>query len=94
MVSLAEKTASKLQHCIEGVEEKLRRVRDDAHLRVDGYKREFDGKIDTLREQASHATPETKVRIEERIKEMRADEQKRLRKLEQAWNLTQEALRH
>lgn len=88
----AEKAASKLQHHIEGAEEKLRRVRDDARMRVDEYKREFDAKIGTLREQARHATPEARSRIEERIAEMRADEQKRVRKLDQAWKLIQEAL--
>lgn len=88
-----EKMEAKLQKSLERAEDKLREIGESARARVEEYKREFDAKLDALREQASHATPDAKTHIEERISEMREDEQLRLRKLEHAWKMTQDALR-
>lgn len=72
--------------------QKLRHMADNALQRVEQYRLEFDAKLDALQIQASHATPEAKAQIEARITEMRADEQQRPQKLQQAWTLTQQAL--
>jgi uncharacterized membrane protein len=89
----AAKAEAKLQKQLEKAEEKLRQMGENARARVEEYKREFDAKLDALRTQASHASPDAKAHIEERIAEMREDEQLRLRKLEHAWKITQDALR-
>ncbi len=49
-------------------------------------------KIEELQDQASRVGRETKVRLETRIDELRADYNARIEKLRQAWDLTKQAI--
>jgi uncharacterized membrane protein len=89
----AERMEAKLEEDIKGAEEKLRRIGDKALSRVEQYKIELDARIKALRDQAAHASPAAKGRIEKRMAKVRADEEKRLHKLEEAWRISQDALR-
>lgn len=88
----AQKAEAKVKNEVQSAEQKLHHMADDALQRVERYRLEFDAKLDALQIQASHATPGARAQIEARITEMRTDEQQRLQKLQQAWNLTQQAL--
>ena len=55
-------------------------------------KAETDAKIQSLRDQAKQAGDRAKRRIDKRIAEVNADFEVRSRKLNQAWNLTKQAL--
>ena len=89
----AEKMEAKLEQDIKHAEEKLRRMGDKAQSRVEQYKVELDARVNALKEQAAHAKPQAKERIEKRIAKVRAVEQQRLRNLERAWKDSQDALR-
>jgi uncharacterized membrane protein len=90
--SNADKLEAKLEKDIESAREELRRAADRALARLDEYKLETDAKLDALYTQANEATPAAKAQIEQRIAEIRADQGPRIGKLEQAWQLTQDAL--
>lgn len=89
----AEKMEGKLEDEIKHAEEKLRRIGDKALSRVEQYKIELDARVNALKEQAAHAKPQAKERIEKRLAKVRAVEQERLRNLERAWKDSQDALR-
>ena len=89
----AEKMDAKLANEISESEEKLRAELDKAHARMERARQETKAKIDALRAQASKATPDVRRRIEERIADMQSDDDQRTDKLEQAYRLSQQALR-
>lgn len=93
---LAAAGAEKVQavkKAVSKAEQALRSAADNANERVKHYREETEAKIQTLQEQAKKARADAKSRIDERIAEIRTDQKQRLGKLEQAWKLTQEALR-
>jgi len=71
----------------------LRGAADNAGARVKRYREESEAKIHALQEQTKMAKADAKERIDKRIAEVRTDQKQRLGKLEQAWELTKEALR-
>ena len=88
----AEKVEAMKRHVGEA-EQALRAAAEDASARMKRDREEAEAKIKALQEQATKARADAKARIDERIAEIRADQKQRLGKLEQAWKLTQEALR-
>lgn len=78
---------------VNEAEQALRAVADDAAAGLKRDREQAEAKVNALQDQARQARADAKVRIEERIAEIRADQNQRLAKLEQAWKLTQEALR-
>lgn len=89
----AEKMEKKLDKRVDEVREKLQKDTEKAHTRLEQYKKEGEAKIKKLREQASKASPDVKAKIENRIAEMRADQEERAAKLNQALNMIQETLK-
>lgn len=71
-----------------GLEDAVKRAKE----RADELKKETDAKIATLQEQANVVASDAQARIDQRIATLRADYEKRSAKLEQAWNLTKDAL--
>jgi len=88
----AQKVEAMKKH-VKEAEQALRAAGDDASARMKGYREEGQAKIRALQDQARKASADAKSRIDERIATIRADQEQRLGKLEQAWKLTQEALR-
>jgi uncharacterized membrane protein len=78
---------------VKSAEQSLREAADTANARAKHYREETEAKIRALEDQAKNARADSKARINERIAEIRADQKQRTGKLEQAWKLTQEALR-
>jgi uncharacterized membrane protein len=85
--------AEAMKKAVRKAEDTLRVATDNASTRVKRYREETDAKIHALQEQAKKARADAKMRIDARIAEIRSDQKQRLGKLEQAWKLTQEALR-
>ena len=71
----------------------LKTVQQLAHYwRTDYDWRKVEAKLNALQDQAKGASDRARVRIEKRIGEVKADFAMRSKKLNQAWDLTKEAL--
>jgi len=82
-----------LKQEVTKADQRLRAAADDASVRIKRYREETEAKVRTLQDQAKKASSEARAWIDKRIAEMYADGQLRIDKLEQAWKLTQEALK-
>ena len=85
-VETMKEAANKAEQC-------LRAAVDSANARVKRCHEEAEAKIHALQDQVKKARADAKSRIDERIAEIRANEKRRVAKLEQAWKLTHQALR-
>jgi len=83
----------KIKAKLDAVEQSFQTRRSQMNEKIEAMKREGEAKTKLLQEQAKKARAAAKSQIDERITEIRADQKRRLGKLEQAWKLTQEALR-
>jgi len=83
---------AKLEAKVEGIRVKLRATQERARAALTGVKQEFEAKINKLQAKASKAHAETKAELERRIADARAELGRRSDKLQQAWQLTKEAL--
>jgi uncharacterized membrane protein len=81
-----------IQKDIAAVKKQLKVAQEQARTRIDQAKAEMDVKLKALEQQAKSANQFAKARIEKRIAELKADFAVRSQKLNQAWNLTKEAL--
>jgi uncharacterized membrane protein len=81
-----------VQRQVESVRQKLETKRAEAEARMEQSKREADAKIAALQEQRKRASDERKAQIDKRIAEVKADYEERKAKLQQARQLTKEAL--
>lgn len=88
----AERKA-KLQARIRQAQEKLDAQRKALKARIDTLKREGDAKLESLKQQIATADAANRERLKKRHDEVRADYQRRVSKLEQAWELTRSALK-
>lgn len=84
---------TRLKATLDAAQKHLRTQSDKAKANIDALKREGEAKVHSLQQQAAKAKAQNKARLEKRMAEIRADRQQRVAKLEQAWKLTQEALR-
>jgi uncharacterized membrane protein len=82
-----------MKKSVSKAEKILRDTADSAKARMNSYREETTAKIKALQGQAKKARGETKSRINKRTTEIRADQKRRLGKLEKASKLTQEAVR-
>ncbi|MDP3896601.1 MAG: DUF1269 domain-containing protein [Mesorhizobium sp.] len=89
--AIAEDRAA-IQKDIEQVKKQIKANQEHAKARLDQAKAEMEARIKALEEQAKGASDRAKARIEKRIAEIKADYEVRSKKLNQAWNLTKEAL--
>jgi uncharacterized membrane-anchored protein YhcB (DUF1043 family) len=85
--------AEAMKKAVSKAEGKLRAAADKANALIKHYRDETEAKIHALEDRTAKASADTKARIDARMAEIRADQKRRLGKLEQAWKLTQEALR-
>ena len=72
--------------------ERLQRIADKAHQRLEDTRRELRQKLIALDDQAKKAMPEVRRQIEQRIAEIRSDFGERERKLSQAFQAARQTL--
>ncbi|HUL11421.1 MAG TPA: DUF1269 domain-containing protein [Methylococcaceae bacterium] len=89
----AGEAKAKLKAKLDAAEKRFQGRRDQVNKKIEAVKREGEAKVKSLQEQAAKAKGETKAKLEKRIADIRSDLKPRIGKLEQAWKLTQEALR-
>jgi len=90
-----ERMTSHLTRLIAGEQEKLERAAEDLRNRLDVAREQLNGSIAALQNQAAHATPEMKIRIEQRIASLRQEFVEREQRIaalcqefvEREWNL-------
>jgi uncharacterized membrane protein len=87
-----EAAKAKLQARVEAARAKFEAAADRAEARIDQRQRETEEMIRRLQAQAATATADAKARIDQRLAELRAEEDRRSALLKQAAALTKEAL--
>jgi uncharacterized membrane protein len=88
----ADRMQARLTVAVERAKKKLEHTAGQAQQRLAETKQELQAKLHTLELQAAKAKPETKVRIGDRILELRSDFAEREKKLNRAYDLAREAL--
>jgi uncharacterized membrane protein len=83
---------AKLEEHIEATKAKLHATQEAIEAKIESSQKETDAKIKSLQEQAAKARGERKAKLEARIAELKADHQRRVEILKQAWELIKEAL--
>jgi hypothetical protein len=81
-----------LQANIGETKSKMRDAADRAHAQAASLQQQGDAQIKALEQQRAQASADTKANIDARIAEARADHDRRAAKLQQARELTEEAL--
>jgi len=81
-----------IQKDVDAVKKQLKATQDQAKSRLAEAQAEMDAKVKALQDQAKGANERAKARIDKRIADAKADFAVRSKKLNQAWNLTKEAL--
>ncbi len=71
---------------------KLKTIQERTQAKMDQYKEEADAKIAALKQQREEAKEKHQAKIDEKIAAIQADYQSRNDKLQQAWDLTKDAL--
>jgi len=88
----ADDAKAKLQAKMDETRANLEAAQAKAKAKIEEINAEAKAKIKELEDQAARVSGEAKVKIEERIAEVRADYDARAAKLGEAWDLTKEAL--
>ena len=83
---------TKLQAKADAVKASVQEFSASAKARMGEIQNEADAKIKQLKDQSAKVQGEAKTKIDERIREIQADYQARSSKLNQAWQLTKDAL--
>lgn len=83
---------AKLQAKIDAVKAKLRAMQEGVQARQKASKEEAEAKLNSLRDQAAKAHGERKAKLEKRMAELRAEDERRTKLLDQAGVLIEEAL--
>ncbi len=81
-----------LQAKIATVKAGLQATRDRAHAALEATKQEMDAKVKSLEDQMAGAHADRKARLQKHIADVEAEYRRRTAKLNQAWELTKEAL--
>jgi len=81
-----------IQKDIDTVKKQLKTMQDQAKSRLDEAKAEMEAKVKALQDQAKGKSEWARARIDKRIAHAKADFAVRSKKLNQAWELTKEAL--
>lgn len=87
-----EENRAKLKARMEEAQTRLKDSLDRANAWLDQRKEETEAKAQSLHEQAARAREDRRTKIDKRIADMREDYHRRAAKLEQARELTKEAL--
>jgi uncharacterized membrane protein len=83
---------AKLQAKVDAAKGRLQAAQDAIQARMQASQQETEAKITSLQAQAARESGERKAKREARIAELKADQQRRRDLLQQAWDLTQQAL--
>jgi uncharacterized membrane protein len=83
---------AKLKAHIDGLQAKAKAASTRIKGQMDLFDQEADAKIKALQDQAAKAKADAKTKIDQRITEVRADRDRRTKMLQQAWDLTKEAI--
>jgi uncharacterized membrane protein len=83
----------KLNSAIASTQAALKAAEQRAKARVDGVNKTVEAKLQALKDQVSKSSGEAKARLEQQIAQIKADHDTRKTKLQQAWQLTKEALK-
>jgi uncharacterized membrane protein len=83
---------AKLEAKVNATEAQLRETLDRARTAAEATAKEMEAKLGFLREQAAKAKGDAKAKLEARIASVQADYTRRNNKLQQAWQLTKDAL--
>lgn len=92
LAQAASENRAAIQQDIERVKKQIKETQDQAKARLEQAKAETEARVKALQDQANAATGRAKARVEKRIADARADFDVRSKKLNQAWQLTREAL--
>ena len=87
-----QEARAKLKAKREAIQAKITSARERAESKIKSAKEETQAKFDALRKQATDAKDAAKAAIDKRIEAIKADRDARVAKLEQAKDLTGEAL--
>jgi uncharacterized membrane protein len=87
-----EESQAKLKARVEEAQAKLHDAMDRAQAWLDQREEETQAKVNALAEQAAKAGDEARAKIEQRLREVRADYARRSEKMKQARELAKEAL--
>jgi uncharacterized membrane protein len=83
---------AKLQKQVEAAKAKMQATQDAIQARIEASQKETDAKIKSLQEKADKESGERKAKREARIAELKAEQKRRSDLLNQAWELTKQAL--
>lgn len=83
---------AKLQSKVDAAKAKMKAQQDAIQARIESSQNEMEAKIKSLEEQAAKESGARKTKREARIAELKADQKRRTELLQQAWELTKEAL--
>jgi uncharacterized membrane protein len=83
---------AKLQAKISSAKAKLQATQDRAKAAAEATKQEMDAKIKALKEQLAKAQGDAKAKLEARLAKIESEYKRRANKLQEAWELTKEAL--
>ena len=81
-----------LQKKVDAAKARLQGTQDAIQARIDATQKETDAKVTSLQEKASKESGERKAKREARIAELKADQKRRSDLLNQAWELTKQAV--
>jgi uncharacterized membrane protein len=83
---------AKVKAKLDAAEKRMEAKRDQIKDAIQEANREFEAKLNSLQTQFAHAKYEKKADLEKRIAELKTRQEIRTKKLNEAWQLTKEAL--
>jgi uncharacterized membrane protein len=83
---------AKIKTKIEAAKQRLQAKQDQIKETIQNNNREFEAKLNSLQEQVTKAKDEKKAALQKRIGELKADQEARAKKLNEAWEATKEAI--
>jgi uncharacterized membrane protein len=88
----AGEAKARIKAKIDTAQKNLQAKQDKIKETIENSNREFEAKLASLQEQATKARDEKKLALEKRIGELKTDQEARVKKLNQAWQLIKEAM--
>ncbi len=87
-----DEAKAKIEQKMDATKAKMKALQERTEAKMDQYKAEADAKIAVLKQQREEVKEERKAKIDAKIEEVKADYHRRNAKLQEAWDLTKEAL--
>jgi uncharacterized membrane protein len=83
---------AKIKTKIEAAKQRLQVKQDQIKETIQNNNREFEAKLNSLQEQVTKAKDEKRAALQKRIGELKADQEARAKKLNEAWEAIKEAI--